>query len=157
MPLPICYHKIMQIEINDEAALVAWVNAQLAPALRVKGGPLWVALEGTLGAGKTALARALLRALSGSPALDVPSPTYTLLQTYATPDGEAWHFDLYRLQHPDEVFELGWEDTADNFLTLIEWPERLGHLRPKNLITLAIAPVSGSDSKRIITLSGLQI
>lgn len=157
MPLPICYHKTMTVHIADETALQAWVATKLAPAILRVGKPVTVALEGTLGAGKTALARSLIRTLTGNSALEVPSPTYTLLQTYPTPYGEIYHFDLYRLQHPDETMELGWEEAMTGFLTLVEWPDRLGYLRPPYLITLAIAPVSGSDTARQLTLTGLDL
>jgi tRNA threonylcarbamoyladenosine biosynthesis protein TsaE len=99
-----------------------------------------VALTGDLGAGKTALARALIRALprpdgSDADAAEVPSPTFTLVQSYdrRLADGTAatlWHFDLYRLGDPDEVDELGWEDALAEGAILIEWPDRLGRRLP---------------------------
>jgi tRNA threonylcarbamoyl adenosine modification protein YjeE len=96
-----------------------------------------VLLQGAIGAGKSHLARALIRARLGE-AEDVPSPTFTLVQTYpGTP--EIWHADLYRLGHPDEVLELGLEDAFDTAICLIEWPERLGHL-PANPIHLRLDP-----------------
>lgn len=108
-----------------------------------------VALTGDLGAGKTALARALIRHISGDPDLDVPSPTYTLVQTYDTPDMPVWHFDLYRLKDPQEVFELGWEDAlASNALLLIEWPERLGALLPANALNIVI-DITQDGTRRI--------
>jgi tRNA threonylcarbamoyladenosine biosynthesis protein TsaE len=94
-------------------------------------------LSGTLGAGKTALARALIRALDGDPALEVPSPTYTLVQTYETKAGTVWHFDLYRLDDADAVVELGWDEAADG-IRLVEWPDRLGRLAPADALALAI-------------------
>ena len=88
-------------------------------------------LSGPLGAGKSALARAFLRALLGDPALEVPSPSYTLVQSYAVPGGgQAHHFDLYRLGGAEEVLELGWEEALEG-IVLVEWPERLGALAPK--------------------------
>lgn len=87
-------------------------------------------LQGDLGMGKSVLARGLIRALSGTPALEVPSPTFTLVQTYETPGGDIWHFDLYRLKRPEEVFELGWDDALSGGISIIEWPERLGGLIP---------------------------
>ena len=108
-----------------------------------------VALTGDLGAGKTALVRALIRHISGDPDLDVPSPTYTLVQTYDTPDMPVWHFDLYRLKDPQEVFELGWEDAlASNALLLIEWPERLGALLPANALNIVI-DITQDGTRRI--------
>jgi len=121
--------------VENEAALDS-IAPEIA-ALLAGGGV--VALKGDLGVGKTALARALIRHLTGQPDLDVPSPTYTLLQTYDA-DQPIWHFDLYRLKIPDEVFELGWEDAiAPGNLVLIEWAERIENLLPVNTKTISIA------------------
>jgi len=92
-----------------------------------------VGLQGELGSGKTTLARAILRAAAGDPDLIVPSPTFTLVEIYETPQGTFWHFDLYRLEAPEQVFELGWEDALAEGIVLIEWPQRLGELLPKHL------------------------
>ena len=105
-----------------------------------------ILLEGPLGAGKTAFARAFLRAAAADPTLDVPSPSYTLVQTYDTPRFRAHHFDLWRLDGPDALVELGWED-ARRDLVLVEWPERLGDLRPADALTIALAP-AGEDRRR---------
>jgi tRNA threonylcarbamoyladenosine biosynthesis protein TsaE len=92
--------------------------------------PLFLALRGDLGAGKTTLARAIARGagLDGP----IPSPTYNLLFRYATPRGPTLvHLDLYRLAHPDEVWDLGWSEfPADDELVLVEWPERAEALLP---------------------------
>lgn len=87
-------------------------------------------LRGTLGAGKSVFARALIRTLTNAPNLDVPSPTFTLVQSYDSPKGELWHLDLYRLKHPEEIYELGWEEAVGEHILLVEWPERLGALAP---------------------------
>jgi tRNA threonylcarbamoyladenosine biosynthesis protein TsaE len=101
-------------------------------AARLKPGDV-VGLKGELGAGKTTLARAILRAAANDPDLIVPSPTFTLVEIYDTPRGPIWHFDLYRLESPEQVFELGWEDALAQGVVLVEWPEKLGGLMPKHL------------------------
>jgi tRNA threonylcarbamoyladenosine biosynthesis protein TsaE len=107
-------------------------------AARLKPGDV-VGLKGELGAGKTTLARAILRAAADDPVLIVPSPTFTLVEVYDTPRGTYWHFDLYRLETPEQVFELGWEEARADGIVLLEWPERLGPLLPKHLtVTLEI-------------------
>ncbi len=103
---------------------------------RVLGAGDCVLLEGAIGAGKSHLARALIRALR-DPNEEVPSPTFTLVQTYpGHPD--IWHADLYRLTHPDEVHELGLEAAFGNAICLIEWPDRLGAYTPENPIRLRL-------------------
>jgi tRNA threonylcarbamoyladenosine biosynthesis protein TsaE len=100
-----------------------------------------------LGAGKSALARAMLRALAGDPALEVPSPTYTLVQTYDTPLGTVAHFDLWRLDGEAGVQELGWDESA---LALVEWPDRLGSLRPADALTVSLSP-EGHGRRAVLT------
>ena len=105
-------------------------TAALGRALAGRARPRDViALAGTLGVGKTLLARALVRAL-GVGDEEVPSPTFTLVQTYETPGLEVWHFDLYRLARPEDAWELGFEEALSDGLVVIEWPERLGPLLP---------------------------
>jgi tRNA threonylcarbamoyladenosine biosynthesis protein TsaE len=96
-----------------------------------------VLLEGPLGAGKTAFARALLRSATGDAALDVPSPSYTLVQSYDSPLGPIHHFDLWRLDGPGALAELGWEE-ARAAIVLVEWPDRLGALRPHDALHIAL-------------------
>ncbi len=96
-----------------------------------------VLLEGPLGAGKTTLARALLRAACGDPALEVPSPSYALVQGYDSPLGPIAHFDLWRLDGPAALEELGWEEARAG-IVLVEWPERLGLLRPADALAVRL-------------------
>jgi tRNA threonylcarbamoyl adenosine modification protein YjeE len=90
-----------------------------------------ITLHGNLGMGKSVFARALIRELAGDPKLDVPSPTFTLVQLYDTPKAPIAHFDLYRLEDPEEILELGWEDTLADGITIVEWPDRLGPYMPR--------------------------
>jgi tRNA threonylcarbamoyladenosine biosynthesis protein TsaE len=110
-----------------------------------------ILLEGELGAGKTEFARAFLRAATGDPALEVPSPTFTLVQSYATQIGTVHHFDLWRLDGPGGLTELGWEEARDD-IVLVEWPDRLGALRPPEALTIALH-IAGTD-RRSAGLSG---
>ena len=112
-----------------------------------------VALQGPVGAGKTHFARAFIRARQGDLAEDVPSPTFTLVQTYADPLGtEIWHADLYRLTHPDELAELGLDDAMRDSIVLIEWPDHGGPL--PDPLTIALDPHADFPELRRITLSG---
>jgi N-acetylmuramate 1-kinase len=119
-------------------------------AEELKPGDL-VTLSGGLGAGKTTLARALIRALAGDPELEVPSPTFTLMQVYDGSRSPIVHADFYRLSGGYELVELGWDEMTENAVTLVEWPERADDaLREERLdIALDIAPGGG----RVATLS----
>jgi tRNA threonylcarbamoyladenosine biosynthesis protein TsaE len=121
--------------LPDEAATER-LGASLAGRLAVRD---IVALQGGLGVGKTTLARAILRAASGDPALIVPSPTFTLAEVYDTPRGVFWHFDLYRLEEPEQVFELGWEEARADGVALVEWAERLGALLPQERLSVTLS------------------
>jgi tRNA threonylcarbamoyladenosine biosynthesis protein TsaE len=125
----------------------------LAPRLRAGDAIL---LDGPIGAGKTFFARALVQALlarAGAPAEEVPSPTFTLVQTYRAGTLEIWHADLYRLTHRDEVADLGLEDAFDSALCLVEWPDRLGPLAPPQALRLRLEPAEDGAARRV-TLEG---
>lgn len=120
--------------LPDETATIAFAG-RLAPLLTVGDCLL---LDGDLGMGKSTFARALIRARTGVRDLEVPSPTFTLVQVY---DGDPpiWHFDLYRLSDPDELIELGIDEALEDGLSLIEWPDRGEGLLPKDALRLAFA------------------
>lgn len=112
-----------------------------------------ILLDGPVGAGKTHFARAFIRARQGEAAEDVPSPTFTLVQTYDDPMGtEIWHADLYRLTDPSELDELGLDEAQDNAICLIEWPDRMEAL-PERALTVLITMKDDPDL-RDIALSG---
>jgi len=131
----------------DQAATEA-LAAAIASLLR--GGDA-ILLEGPLGAGKTTFARALIRAACATPAMDVPSPSYTLVQTYESPQLTIHHFDLWRLDGPGALPELGWDEALAD-VVVVEWPDRLNALRPSNPLVLTFAP--HGEILRAITLSG---
>ena len=130
--------------LADDAATTA-LGAELAATLRP--GDL-VILDGDLGAGKTALARAIIRTLAGDPGLDVPSPTFALVQPYETPRGPVLHADLYRLGDPREVDELGLLDNADA-IVLVEWAERAPEIVAAATVTVALAIPPGGVGRLV--------
>lgn len=131
------------LSLPDAPAMTRFAR-RLAPHLRAGDVLL---LEGPIGAGKTHFARALIQSLLVR-AEDVPSPTFTLVQTYEGTDFEIWHADLYRLTHPDEALELGLTEAFETALCLVEWPERLGSDRPKTALTM-LFHVESDDTRRL--------
>ena len=134
----------------DLPSLAATVDLARALAPLLKAGDV-IALHGGLGVGKTTFSRALIEALLGRE-VQVPSPTYTLVQTYDGPDFPIFHMDLYRLEQPDEVFELGWDETPDG-LALIEWPDRAGPNLPAWRLDLTLE-ILGDTRKAILEPRG---
>jgi tRNA threonylcarbamoyladenosine biosynthesis protein TsaE len=151
-------------ELPDEAA-----TARLARSLAAlaRNGDV-IALVGELGSGKTAFARAFINALPRPEAApertrehaqeraqepvepeEVPSPTFTLLQTYERAPAPVWHFDLYRLARPDEVYELGFEEALGDGILVIEWPERLGPLLPAERLELRFDFAGRAEARRV--------
>ncbi len=109
-----------------------------------------ILLDGPMGAGKTTLARAFLRQLTGDAGLEVPSPTFTLVQTYETRVGPVHHYDLWRLDGPAALTELGW-DEACNDVVLVEWPDRLSDLRPRDALTVILRLQEQETREAVLT------
>lgn len=133
----------LQVNLADEAA-----TRQLAEdlALILRAGDV-IALQGDLGAGKSTLSRALLRALADDPMLEVPSPTFTLVQAYEFDRLTVSHFDLYRIEDEEELIELGFEEAASEGAALVEWPERAEAYLPVDTLLLSIASGPTPDSR----------
>jgi len=150
--LPPSWRPAARWALPDEAATTTLAR-RIAPRL-VAGDTLL--LEGPLGSGKTHFARALVRARfgAGGGGVAVPSPSFTLVQTYAPPGPEIWHADLYRLTTADEVVELGLEEAFDAAICLIEWPSRLGGGWSPAAVALHFETPPADPDARVIRLSG---
>ena len=134
--------------IDGEGA-AAWQLHWQALAARRAGRDV-ILLSGEIGAGKSCFARAVIRQRLGA-ATEVPSPTYTLVQTYDDASATIWHADLYRLSGADEVVELGLLEAAETAICLIEWPERAGAVWPQTALRLAFAAQADG---RVVQVSG---
>lgn len=137
-----------QIFIQGEAEMCR-LGARIACLLR--DGDI-IALYGDLGMGKTTLARGIIQTAMESDE-DIPSPTYTIVQTYTVPDITIWHYDLYRLEAPDELIETGYEEALEDII-LMEWPERAGRFLPSDRLSIKIMPEG--DGRRLVFLPGSQ-
>ncbi len=115
-----------------------------------------ILLNGTLGAGKSVFARGIIKALTLHPDEDIPSPTFTLVQQYETIKGDLWHYDLYRLNAPEEIYETGWEDILHQDIIIIEWAEKLYDLKPFYSINIDIDIIENGLS-RSITINRMRI
>jgi len=137
------------LDLADEAA-TARLAARVAGLVEVRD---IIALRGPLGSGKSSFARAFIRAL-GTGTEEVPSPTFTLVETYRFPGRPpVWHFDLYRLAAAEDVFELGIEDAWSEGIALIEWPELIAALLPAECLDITLAP-GATPSARRATIDG---
>ena len=122
------------MRISSEEQMINFAR-RMAPKLML--GDV-ICLEGELGVGKSVFARALIRALCKDAHMDVPSPSFTLVQEYEGPMGAIVHIDAYRLSSSDELYELGWPEQIDQQIAIIEWPDRLGELTPARRIVIRL-------------------
>lgn len=130
---------------------------RLAQALSAMAAPgICVLLEGPVGAGKTYLARKTLQTLMQQQGTveDVPSPTFTLVQTYHVGKLDVWHADLYRLTDPDELIELGLDTAFETAFCLIEWPDRMGGLAPPGAVHISLKPDPKHQEARKAKITG---
>ncbi|WP_341909881.1 tRNA (adenosine(37)-N6)-threonylcarbamoyltransferase complex ATPase subunit type 1 TsaE [Ferrovibrio terrae] len=141
---------IRRYQLPDEAATVA-LAVLLADRLQPGDALL---LDGPLGAGKTCFARGLIRHLSREESTEVPSPSFNLVLTYDTPRATLWHFDLYRVNDPRELDELGLDDALREGITLIEWPDRLGSHAPATALTVTLSLTRDAAGPRQAELRG---
>ena len=139
------------IHLADEEQ-TARLGAALAPLLDPGDTVL---LRGELGAGKSALARAVIGAALGEPDAEIPSPSYTLVNIYQTARGTIWHTDLYRLSgEAEELEELGLGEAMGTELVLVEWPERLGTALPQRRLDIALSAPEAGGRDAVITMHG---
>ncbi len=138
--------KIIETFLASEADTVNW--GQKLSSIAQKGDVF--ALYGTLGMGKSVLARAFVQKLCGLQ--EVPSPTFTLLQSYEAPNFEVFHFDLYRIKSAEEIFEIGVEEAIYSGVSLIEWPEKMGGYLPRDIFKVELFP---QDNGRRLQISAV--
>ena len=137
-----------RIEIDDEAGTLRLAE-ELADTLRPDD---LVTLSGDLGSGKTTFARAVVRKLAGDPALEVPSPTFTLMQVYQCKACPVVHADLYRLKDADELAQLGWDEAASGAIVMVEWADRAGDQLPPDRLDLcfSLALARGPEARDVV-------
>ncbi len=111
-----------------------------------------ITLKGDLGAGKTTFTRALIQALTND-TMEVLSPTFTLVQPYETKNFTLWHYDLYRLKSKEEITEIGLQESLDNGVSIIEWPEMIEALLPEERLQIQLT--HETENLRKISLEGL--
>ena len=134
--------------LDDEAASER-LGAAIGRALEAGEA---VCLSGPLGAGKSVMARGLIRALAPGEA-EIPSPTFTLVQFYPGPEFPIAHFDLYRLTSPEDAYEIGLDEALREGVAVIEWPERLGHHLPHDRLDVEIE-IDGEARRARLTAEG---
>lgn len=140
----------LTLSLRDESATAALGRAMA----RALGAGDVLFLSGPLGAGKSALARAIIRQKLGDEDIEVPSPSYTLVNVYDSCDTEIWHADLYRLSEAEELGELGLADAWGRALVLVEWPEKIGNDKALRRLEIELGPTVGGGRIAIVTAHG---
>lgn len=150
--MPDGWSTLLRLHMNSADATADFAR-RLAHILRPGDALL---LDGPLGSGKSHFARAAIRALHGDTGdlVEVPSPSFTLVQTYDTERGEVWHADLYRLSDPSEVIELGLEDALNDAIVLIEWPSRWPEGWPDTAVLIRFDAIPEAPDARQLSLFG---
>ncbi len=148
--IPVLDLSVAQAVFLPDEAATAQLGALIAPHL--KAGDV-VYLHGDLGMGKSALARGLIRTLTNFDQ-EVPSPTFTLIQSYATLGFELLHLDLYRLKSPEEAHELGLDEALSHAVLVIEWPDRLAHLGFDDRLDIRLEPTETTGRLATLTPAG---
>ncbi len=144
-------HRTLISSSELETAEIGGKVALRVAAMVATSQPIFIGLEGDLGAGKSVFARSFIRNFVGDADLSVPSPTFTLLQYYEAPTCTIYHYDLYRIRDAEEIYEIGWEESLSSGVSLIEWPQRLVGMKPPRMLDISIATAdNGVD--RILTL-----
>lgn len=138
-------HQMPALTLTSPEATVDFARALGA---QLKPGDVLL-LSGSIGAGKTHFARALIQSLLSEPE-DVPSPTFTLVQEYETDKGPLWHADLYRLGNTDEIIELGLVDAFSDAICIVEWPDRLGDLAPESALHMSFSTMDAEEQRRLV-------
>lgn len=138
-------HHTIELTLADPDRTTDFAQT-LAPHL---GAGDVILLEGGIGAGKTHFCRALIQSCLTTPE-DIPSPTFTIVQTYDGAQCEIWHADLYRLGSVSEIYELGLDDAFLDSLCLVEWPDRLGDDAPIGALILSLSLLDNSDARRAV-------
>lgn len=132
----------LEVSCNNQSEVEALAGS-LAPL--AQAGDL-IALTGDLGAGKTTFSRAFIRAILEDEYAEVPSPTFTLVQTYEAPEFDIYHTDLYRLQEPEEVYDLGLDDDRSSSVLLVEWPDRMPDDWRQGALEISLKRTAGTEA-----------
>lgn len=148
-------HSTIISHSEAETIAIAQRVCKAAVAMLDAGQAVIIGLNGTLGMGKSVFARAFIRSFMGDDQLNVPSPTFTLVQYYERGDDMLYHYDLYRLEDAEEIYEIGWEESLSDGISLVEWPERLMGIKPPQILDIYFEPIHNQEDRKIIVPGSL--